>query len=97
MPAAPASLHGPRPTPRGPHQRQRPADEAPAAVPGGSGDRQPALVLLRPTAYRQDEAGRPEDLKRLCGPGDRQPAPGDPATIPGPHACGKLKGVRRSN
>ncbi len=42
-----------------------------------------------PTTRRQDEAGRTEDLQRLCCPGDRQPASHNPSTAAEPHSCGK--------
>lgn len=90
VPVASPSFHRPGSTPGRPHQRQRPADEAASADPGGGGVHQPALVLFRPTAHRQDEAGRAEDLQRLCRSGDRQPASRNPTTSPESHACGKL-------
>ena len=74
MPASFAPVHRQRPQTHGPQHGHSVSHEEAAARSGGSGARQPALVLLRQAAGRQNETGGAENPKGLRGASHREPA-----------------------
>lgn len=74
MPAPFAPVHRQRPQTHGPQHGHRVPHEEAAARGGGSGARQPTLVLLGPATGRQNETGGAENPKGLRGASHCEPA-----------------------